>query len=61
MNNVKVFKRVFDTEDGQEVLHYLSKEANFLQPTWDPSSGINPNGIYIEEGKRIMFLYCIEK
>ena len=59
MDMVKLFKRVFETEDGQEVLHYLSKEANFLQPTWDPRAGLNPNSMYIEEGKRILFLFIV--
>jgi len=56
---VKTFKRVFETEDGQEILHHLSRQANFLQPTWDPRQGVSPNQIFIEEGKRSLFLYIV--
>ena len=55
----KAFKRVFDCEDGQEVLYALMKHCNFFEHTFQQ----DPNYAAYELGKKNLISYilmCLE-
>lgn len=49
---IRAYKRVFESEDGKQVLSDLMKNAHIFRSTMDP----NPQELAFREGERAMVL-----
>ena len=58
LSKVIDYKKVFNSAEGKRVLYDLMREGHILGPAYYPNE---PNSVYVNEGKRNMVLFILEK
>lgn len=59
LDHKRVYKRLFDSDDGKKVLHDLCNKYHMLGPT--VRKGDTGNDVFIREGARQVILYLLHQ